>query len=135
MFLKVANILKKYGVDLQVWSYDKIKQNDDISSLFGDDEPTGADLSSVKPDKLHEPVLPVSSSDTQLAQIITGGVELQNDLIWLSTGDYPVDSIVKVSTQDGTYKVTGRSSYHGYSDLTIYSLKGDSGHDNKSDRV
>ena len=86
MFLKVANILKKYGVDLQVWSYDKIKQNDDISSLFGDDEPTEADLSSVEPDKLHEPVLPVSSSDTQLAQIITGGVELQNDLIWLSTG-------------------------------------------------
>ena len=129
MFLKVANILKKYGVDLQVWSYDKIKRNDDISSLFGDDEPTGADLSQM------EPVLPVSSSNTQLAQIITGGVELQNDLIWLSSGDYPVDSIVKVSTQDGTYKVTGRSSYHGYSDLTIYSLKGDSGHDNSTSRA
>lgn len=135
MFLKVANILKKYGVNLQVWSYDKIKQSDDISSLFGDDEPTGADLSQIEPDKLHEPVLPVSSSDTQLAQIITGGAELQNDLIWLSNGDYPVDSIVKVSTQDGTYKVTGRSSYNGYSDLIIYSLKGDSEHDNKSDRA
>lgn len=135
MYIKIKRLLKKYGVDLWVWSYDKIKQNDDISSLFGDDEPTEADLSSVKPDKLHEPVLPVSSSDTQLAQIITGGVELQNDLIWLSSSDYPVDSIVKVSTQDGTYKVIGRSSYHGYSNLTIYSLKGDSGHDNSTSRA
>ena len=135
MFLKVANILKKYGVDLKVWSYDKIKQSDDTSSLFGDDEPTGTDLSSIEPDKLHEPVLPVSSSGTMLAQIITGGVESQNDLIWLSTGDYPQDSIVKISTQDGTYKVTGRSSYHGYSDLIIYSLKGDSAHDNNTDRA
>lgn len=135
MFLKVANILKKYGVDLKVWSYDKIKQSDDTSSLFGDDEPTGTDLSSIEPDKLHEPVLPVSSSGTMLAQIIAGGVESQNDLIWLSTGDYPQDSIVKISTQDGTYKVTGRSSYHGYSDLIIYSLKGDSAHDNNTDRA
>lgn len=135
MYIKVKQMLKKYGVDLQVWSYDKIKQNDDTSSLFGDDEPAGSDLSQIEPDKLHEPVLPVSSSDTQLAQIITGGIELQNDLIWLSSGDYPVDSIVKVSTQDGTYKITGRSSYHGYSDLIIYSLKGDSEHDNKSDRA
>ena len=135
MFLKVANILKKYGVDLKVWSYDKIKQSDDTSSLFGDDEPTGTDLSSIEPDKLHEPVLPVSSSGTMLAQIIAGGVESQNDLIWLSTGDYPQDSIVKISTQDGTYKVTGRSSYHGYSDLIIYSLKGDSVHDNTTDRA
>lgn len=135
MFIKVKRLLKKYGVDLQVWSYDKIKQSDDTSSLFGDDEPTGTDLSSVEPDKLHEPVLPVSSSDTMLAQIITGGTESQNDLIWLSTGDYPEDSIVKISTQDGTYKVTGRSSYHGYSDLIIYSLKGDSAHDNNTDRA
>ena len=135
MYIKVKRLLKKYGVDLQVWSYDKIKQNDDTSSLFGDDEPTGTDLSSIKPDKLHEPVLPVSSSGTMLAQIITGGVESQNDLIWLSTGDYPQDSIVKISTQDGTYKITGRSSYHGYSDLIIYSLKGDSAHDNNTDRA
>lgn len=135
MYIKIKRLLKKYGVDLQVWSYDKIKQSDDTSSLFGDDEPTGTNLSSIEPDKLHEPVLPVSSSDTQLAQIITGGVELQNDLIWLSSSDYPVNSIVKVSTQDGTYKVTGRSSYHGYNDLTIYSLKGDSTHDNNTDRA
>lgn len=135
MYIKVKRLLKKYGVDLQVWSYDKIKQSDDTSFLFGDDEPAGADLSQIEPDKLHEPVLPVSSSDTQLAQIITGGIELQNNLIWLSSGDYPVDSIVKISTQDGTYKVTGRSSYHGYSDLIIYSLKGDSAHDNNTDRA
>lgn len=129
--IKTRHMLKKFGVDLQVWSYDKIKQTDDTSTLFGDDEPANLDLSTVEPDELHEPVFPPNPTSAIL-QAIGGGAELQCDLVWLSNHKYPDNSIVKVSTQDGKYRITGHSSYDGYTDNFIaYTLKGDSEHDSK----
>lgn len=70
----------------------------------------------------------MSDQTSVIAQVLAGGLEAQGDLIWLSTGTYPINTLIKVPTQGGVYKVVDSSNWKDYSNLVIYVLKGDSQH-------
>lgn len=123
MYINVLRQLKKYGVDIKVWSADKLPKKD----LVGGIRPP-AELSEDIAESRHEPVLPFSSTASQIAQLLGGGAQLQGDLLWLSSGKYPINSIVEVPTQGGCFRVVNFSNYQDYSNLIVYELKGDDQH-------
>lgn len=122
-YISVKSQLKKYGVDIKVWT----------AKDFHKQAYPGGPTIDVTPDQLndedaelrHEPVLPVNNRTAQLARLMSGGSQLQGDLLWLSSGKYSEDTIVEVPTQGGRFKVTNHSNYQDYSDLIVYELKGD----------
>lgn len=124
-FISVKRQLKKYGVDIKVWSADSFEgkpaypggPTKSINSLD--------DLKDEDAELRHEPVLPISSKTSQLASLIGGGRQLNGDLLWLSSKKYPMGTVVEVPTQGGRYKVTNLSNYQDYSELVEYELKGD----------
>lgn len=123
-YINVNDLLKDYGTKVRVWSAD------DLKPRYEAGEEIKPELSDIKPDERNEPVLPFSSSTSQLATLISGGTETQADLLWLSSGDYPINSVVEVPSQGSKYRVMSRSNYTDYSNLIVYQLKGDDLHRN-----
>ena len=97
---------------------------------MSDDQSTLPDEKTAE--KRHEPVVPVNQLTSQMMQILTGGSQTNADLMWLSSGVYPVNTVVKVPTQGGYFRVTNFSNYQDYSNLIIYELKGDDEHQDAS---
>lgn len=128
-YIDVLSMLKDYGVDIKVYSASADKQ--DKPNLIGgipvDDDDDGTQA---PPEERHEPVVPVNSMTSQLAVMLSGGVEKQADLLWLSSKLYPINTVVEVPTQGQKYKVTSYSNYQDYSQLVVYQLKGDDHHPN-----
>lgn len=122
--MKPARLIHKFGVDIKVWNSSKFAGQAYPGGPTNDISIT--DLSDDEADKLHEPVLPMSSHLAQLFSQLNGGGEVQGDLLWLSLGKYPIKSYVYVPTQGGYYQVASRSSYDGYTEPHFfeYELKG-----------
>lgn len=130
-YMNVLPMLKSYGIDIKVWGADK--PHTAKKELVGGFNLSDDKLSKLDPktaDKRHEPVLPINSMTSQLAQILTGGTQTSADLLWLSSGKYYVNTVVYVPSQGGYFHVTNYSNYQDYSNLIIYELKGDDEHQN-----
>lgn len=123
-YMDVSAMLSDYGVDILVWPANKLPNPD----YQGGIRPP-LKLSEQDAERRHEPVLPMSSVTSQMAQILAGGTELQGDLLWLSTDLFPINTIVEVPTQQGRFRVHNFSNYLDYSNLVVYELKGDDQHD------
>lgn len=119
--ISTQSMLDRYGVDLKVWP----KAQTEVDYVAGVKAPMTAQAD---PETRHEPVLPFSSRSAGLVALYAGGAQLDVDLLWLSTGDYPKNTVVEVPTQGGKYRVVGKSNYKNYSDLVVYQLKGDDEH-------
>ena len=119
-YIAVNSLLAKYGTNIKVWRPSQSKPRY-VAGVRVDNQPEA-------PEERCEPVLPYSSRSAALAVIYSGGVQLDVDLLWLSTGDYPKNTVVEVPTQGGKYRVVGKSNYQDYSDLIVYQLKGDDEH-------
>lgn len=117
--LKMAGMLKRKGVDINVWSADRLQGDTVLDGI-----PQQATTDNLEPEKRHEPVWPVSSN-SQILVLAAGGSQVDVDLLWASTGNYPTNTIVEVPTQGGKYRVTHFQNYLDYSDVVIYELKGD----------
>ena len=122
-YISVSSMLHDYGVDIKVWAASKIPKAKRVAGIL---QPVNLDQ--VEFEARHEPVLPVSANSAGLVAYLPGGAQLDVDLLWLSTGSYPKNTIVEVPSQGGKYRVTGLASYQDYSDLTVYQLKGDDEH-------
>lgn len=122
-YISVKKQLDRYGVDIKVWPATSFKKQAYPGGPTIDVTPD--QLRDEDAEKRHEPVLPANSRSSQLARLMTGGSQQQADLIWLSSGKYPENTIVEVPTQGGRFKVTNHSNYQDYSDLIVYELKGD----------
>lgn len=119
-YIAVNSILAKYGTNIKVWRPSQSKPRY-VAGVRVDDQTEA-------PEERCEPVLPYSSRSAALVTIYSGGAQLDVDLLWLSTADYPKNTVVEVPTQGGKYRVVGKSDYQDYSDLIIYQLKGDDEH-------
>lgn len=122
-YMDVMPMLDYYGTDIEVWSADKAPKTRYVAGVKQPVKLSDEDF-----EKRHEPVVPTSDQTSVIAQVLAGGLEAQGDLIWLSTGTYPINTLVKVPTQGGVYKVVDNSNWKDYSNLAIYVLKGDSQH-------
>lgn len=122
MYINVAGMLSSYGTDITVYKPAQAERvgGFDFGPSFGD------------PEKRHEPVLPANTAKSILASFVTGGQVEDYDLVWLSTGQYPLGTKVEAKTQGKTCKVVGIANYTDYSNLYVYELKGDSQHDQSS---
>lgn len=132
-YMDVTSMLDDYGVDIEVWKSDKPHTGEKKlvgGFLMSDDQSTLIDGKTAE--KRHEPVVPVNQLTSQMMQILTGGSQTNADLMWLSSGVYPVNTVVKVPTQGGYFRVTNFSNYQDYSNLIIYELKGDDEHQDAS---
>lgn len=132
-YMDVTSMLNDYGVDIEV--YKSQKPHTGKKELVGgfylsDEQSTLPDEKTAE--KRHEPVLPVNSMTSQIIQYLTGGTQTNADLLWLSSGKYYVNTVVKVPTQGGYFRVTNFANYKDYSNLTIYELKGDDEHQDES---
>lgn len=128
-YMDVTSMLDDYGVDIEVWKSDKphTGKKELVGGFYlSDEQSTLPDEKTAE--KRHEPVVPVNQLTSQMMQILTGGSQTNADLMWLSSGVYPVNTMVKVPTQGGYFRVTNFSNYQDYSNLTIYELKGDDEH-------
>lgn len=119
-YIAVNSLLAKYGTNIKVWRPNQSKPKY-VAGVRVDNQTEA-------PEERCEPVLPYSSRSAALAAIYSGGVQLDVDLLWLSTADYPKNTVVEVPTQGGKYRVVGKSNYQDYSDLIVYQLKGDDEH-------
>lgn len=117
--LMMAKLIKRKGVDINVWSADRLGTNDPVDGI-----PQVATTKNVEPEKRHEPILPYTA-DSHLLLLEPGGAQVDVDLLWISTGKYPANTIVETPTQEGKYKVVAFKNYQDYSDVVIYELKGD----------
>lgn len=125
-YMNVSDMLDDYGVDIKVWPAKKPHTSEE--QLVGGFSLPSDKLSDLDPkdaDERHDPVLPINSMTSELAQILAGGQQTNGDLLWLSSGKYNIGTIVWVPTQMGYYRVTNLSNYQDYSNLIIYELKGD----------
>ena len=122
-YMDVMPLLDYYGTDIEVWSADKAPK---VQYVAGVKRPV--ELSDSDFEKRHEPVVPMSDQTSVIAQVLAGGIEAQGELLWLSTKVYPINTLVKVPTQGGIFKVTDYSNWQDYSNLVVYVLKGDSQH-------
>lgn len=122
--MRPQRLINKFGVDLWVWTSSNFAKQEYLGgeTVFDDYD----SLDKADADKLHEPILPMSSHLAQLFGQLNGGGEVQGDLLWLSLGKYPIGTVVYSPTQGGFYKVTSRSSYDGYTEPHFfeYQLKG-----------
>lgn len=125
-YMNVSKMLDRYGTDIKVWSTKIIPKAKRVAGVL-----KPADLSAVTPDLRHEPVLPWSSNSAGLVTYLNGGASLDVDLLWLSSGNYPKNSIVEIPTQGGKYRVVGIANYQDYSNLIVYQLKGDDAHSDR----
>lgn len=120
-YISVKSMLERYGTNIKVWRPSQSKPRYVAGVRVGNQ-------TSEAPEERCDPVLPYSSRSAALAAIYSGGAQLDVDLLWLSTADYPKNTVVEVPTQGGKYRVVGKSNYQDYSDLIVYQLKGDDGH-------
>lgn len=130
-YMNTESMLNDFGTDIKVWGADKPHTAE--KELMGGFDLSDDKLSKLDPklaDERHEPVLPINSMTSQLAQILAGGTQTSADLLWLSSGKYYVNTVVYVPTQGGYFHVTNYSNYQDYSNLIIYELKGDDEHQN-----
>lgn len=123
-YMDVMPMLDYYGTDIEVWSADKAPKDRYVAGVKQPVKLSGDDF-----EKRHEPVVPMSDQTSMIAQIFPGGLQIQGELLWLSTKKFPVNTLVKVPTQGGIYKVVDFSNWQDYSNLVIYVLKGDSQHE------
>ncbi|MBD5430140.1 hypothetical protein [Lactobacillus sp.] len=112
MKLDVLDMLNEYGVDLKVQPFHK--EYDDFGVKVSD--------SLDKWESRHEPVYPANGGS--LANIISGGTIVSDSLIWLSSKDYKIGTVVDVHGQK--YRVKSKSNYLDYATLVKYELEGDS---------
>ncbi len=120
-FISFKKMLKDYAVKITVYPYKKPSQGKLVGGIYIDD----GEEDQPAPEERLEPVVPVNSTMSQLGTILSGGTLVQCDFLWVSTGEYPVNTVVDIPSQGGKYKVISLSNYHDYSDVTIYQLKGD----------
>lgn len=119
-YIAVKSVLESYGTNIKVWRPSQSKPRYIAGVRVGNQTET--------PEERCDPVLPYSSRSAALAAVYSGGAQLDADLLWLSTADYPKNTVVEVPTQGGKYRVVGKSNYQDYSDLIVYQLKGDDEH-------
>lgn len=117
--LKMTSLLKRKGVDIKVWSADRLKGGGVLDGVL-----VKLTTASVEPELRHDPVIPYSTN-SHLAMFEPGGIQVNVDLLWFSTGVYPDNTVVEISSQGGQYKVMGSNNYTDYSDVLVYELKGD----------
>lgn len=115
----MASLLKRRGVDIQVWSADKLGTGTVVDGV-----PVKATTENVEPEDRHEPVVPYSSF-SHMSMFSAGGTQENVDLLWFSTAQYPKNTIVNIPSQGGKYKVMNNNNYLDYSDTLVYELKGD----------
>ena len=118
--LKMKSLINRKGVDINVWSAYLL--NGSTGPIDG--VPGQKTTNDIKPEHRHEPILPYSTF-AQTLMNVSGGSQSDADLLWLSTGKYPKNTIVESTTQEGKYRVVNYSNYQDYSDVVIYELKGD----------
>lgn len=116
MKLDVLDMLDEYGVDIKVRPEEQLEGYDDFG--FKNTE----DLSTDNWEARHEPVYPADGGS--LANIVSGGTIVSNNLIWLSSKDYEIGTIVEVHGKK--YRVKSKSNYLDYATLVKYELEGDS---------
>lgn len=124
MYIRTLRILRRYAVPIKVHVTSGETQYDDLGNAI----PGKATI-----EERNEPVVP--TGDGLAAALITGGTLSEADLIWVSTKLYPMNTVVDVPSQGGTYRVQKISNYHDYSDAVVYELKGDSLNGVDSDRL
>ena len=122
MKMKMAPLLKKYGVDIEVWPADALKGNNDPEIVDG--IPVKKATASVEPEHRHEPIVPYSTF-TQQWMLAAGGNQSNFDLMWFSTKLYPQGTVLNIPSQGGKYRVTDIENLLDYSDVVGYQLKGD----------
>lgn len=126
-YISFQAMINDYGVDLTVTPYDG--SDDTKYKWIGGERVPVDDDAKAEPEQRHEPVLPFNTSNSFMAQFVSGGALTQADLLWISTKLYPIQSIVEIPSQPGEkYRIINRSNYQGYSDVVIYELKGDDEH-------
>lgn len=121
LYIDVKKMLADYGTDITVY-----KPSSGGYKYIGGIRIPVDDDSEAEP--RHEPVIPTSSRTSMLGTILAGGTQVTADLVWLSSGKYPVGTVVDVPTQGGKYRVVSFSNYTDYSNLIEYGLKGDDKH-------
>lgn len=126
-YLSFKDMLKEYGVDIVVYPYSRPSDMSDFHYLGGIKANDG-EIDPVNKKTRHEPVLPANSQSSILGQFVSGGLKAQVDLIWISSGLYPKNTIVDIPSQGGKFRVINFSNYKDYSDVVIYGLKGDDQH-------
>lgn len=121
LFIDVKGMLANYGTDITIYAPNSGKY-EYVGGIKVPLEDEG------EPEQRHEPVIPASSRASMLGMIFAGGTQVNADLVWLSSGKYPVGTVVDVPTQGGKYRVVSYSNYTDYSNLIEYALKGDNEH-------
>lgn len=123
MYIEVKGILKKFGTTVKV----HVPSNDKPKYVGGVKVKTSAQ-DTIK--EHFEPVIPNSSQNAMMAQFVSGGALVEADLIWLSSTDqyYPINTLVEVPSQRGTFRVINYSAFPDQSDLVVYELKNDNKH-------
>lgn len=118
MKIDVLDMLDRYGVDIKVIPQEEIEKYD----MYG--VKCSEDLSTDDPrwEERHEPIYPANGGS--LANIVSGGTIVSNNLIWLSSKDYEIGTIVSVHGK--RYRVKNKSNYLDYATLVKYELEGDS---------
>lgn len=122
MYIPVKELIRDFGHDIKVWDADKFKPSKNIAGI-----PQKVFLTAEEAEVLHEVIYPYSER-SQLATYLTGGNQVQIDLIWLSTHRFPKDTIVEVANLNRKFKVVAIANWQDYSDLIVYELKGDDQH-------
>lgn len=126
-YLSFKEMLAEYGVDITVYPNSKNSDKSHYHYVGGIKVPDEQGAL-IEPEKRHEPVLPLNSKNSIMAQFLSGGAKETTDLIWISTKLYPMQTIVEVASQNGKFRVVNYSNYKDYSDVVIYGLKGDDKH-------
>lgn len=126
MNIDTSDMLSAFGTDIKVWSADKLAKTKTVGGLVITHE-----LSENDAESWHEPIVPFSSSTSELANLVSGGTAVNADFLWYSNHLYPINSIVEVPSQSKRYRVMARANYVDYTDpiTVIYQLKGDDQHD------
>ncbi|MGO2858849.1 hypothetical protein LASUN_13030 [Lentilactobacillus sunkii] len=122
--LKMASLIRRKGVDINVWSADRLR---DASDGPHDGIPGQETTNNIEPEQRHEPILPYSTFAHSLV-MAAGGAQSNVQLLWVSTQLYPDNTIVEIPSQGGKYKATHTSNLQDYSDVVIYELEGDDEH-------
>lgn len=123
--IDTSSMLSAFGTDIKVWNADNLPKAETVGGLVITPE-----LSDDKAETLHEPIVPFSSSASELASLVIGGTAVNADFLWYSNHLYPVNSIVEVPSQGKRYRIMSWANYVDYTDpiTVIYQLKGDDQH-------
>ena len=79
-YIAVKSLLERYGTNIKVWRPSQSKPRYVAGVRVGNQ-------TSETPEERSDPVLPYSSRPAALAALNSGGAQLDDDLLWVSTAD------------------------------------------------